>query len=140
VRRVAALLEPQLRVTRVALTVEVAADLPDAAASPHAIQQVVVNVVQNAIQAMPGGGAITVAAAHEAGALVVRVSDNGPGVLAADRARIFDPMFTTKERGGGTGLGLAVCRRLTSAWGGSIEVGDGPDGRGATFRVVIPTA
>ena len=59
---------------------------------------------------------------------------------AGDRARVFDPFFTTKAPGTGTGLGLAVCKHLVATAGGSIEVGDGPNGRGAEFRVVIPNA
>jgi len=139
-RRVHALLEPQLKRARVALAIDVAADLPEVAASPHALQQVLVNLIQNAAQAMPDAGTVTVDATVEGHALTVRVSDEGAGVAHADRARIFEPFFTTKAAGAGTGLGLAVCRRLAIAWGGAIDVEDGPGGRGATFRVVIPTA
>jgi len=137
-RRVTALLEPQLRRARVAIALAVPADLPEVAASPHALQQVLVNLIQNAAQAMPSGGTAKVDARHDGASLIVRVSDEGPGVDAADRARIFEPFFTTKEAGAGTGLGLAVCKRLVSAWHGSIELEDSE--RGATFRVVIPTA
>jgi two-component system C4-dicarboxylate transport sensor histidine kinase DctB len=59
-------------------------------------------------------------------------------VPAADRERIFDPFFTTKGAGAGTGLGLAVARHLAVRCGGSLSVADGPDSRGACFRVVIP--
>jgi two-component system NtrC family sensor kinase len=138
-RRVTALLEPQLRRARVALALDVPAELPEAAASPHALQQVLVNLIQNAAQAMPAGGTARVVVRADDGALVVRVSDEGPGVDAADRARIFEPFFTTKDAGAGTGLGLAVCKRLASEWGGAIELSD-EEQRGATFRVVIPTA
>jgi signal transduction histidine kinase len=137
-RRVSALLEPQLRRARVTLSVEVADELPEVAASPHTLQQVLVNLIQNAAQAMPGGGAVRVDARRDGASSVVRISDEGPGVAAADRARIFEPFFTTKEAGAGTGLGLAVCKRLVSSWHGSIELEEGE--RGATFRVVIPNA
>ena len=72
--------------------------------------------------------------------LLITVTDEGPGVPASDRARVFDPFFTTKAADAGTGLGLAVCKHLVATAGGSIEVGDGPGGRGAEFRVVIPNA
>jgi signal transduction histidine kinase len=137
-RRVTALLEPQLRRARVTLALDVPAELPEAAASPHALQQVLVNLIQNAAQAMPDGGTARVVVRADTAGLVVRVSDEGPGVDAADRARIFEPFFTTKEAGAGTGLGLAVCKRLASEWGGAIELAEAE--RGATFRVVIPTA
>jgi signal transduction histidine kinase len=137
-RRVSALLEPQLRRARVTLAIDVPADLPEAAASPHAVQQVLVNLIQNAAQAMPDGGTARVDAVVDGASLIVRVSDEGPGVADGDRARIFEPFFTTKEAGAGTGLGLAVCKRLATAWGGSIELEAGA--RGATFRVVIPVA
>ena len=108
----------------------------------HALQQVLVNLVQNAAQAMPEGGTITVSAKPAAGgiATLLTVADEGPGVATADRARVFDPFFTTKAPSAGTGLGLAVCKHLVATAGGSIEVGDAPNGRGAEFRVVIPNA
>jgi signal transduction histidine kinase len=85
---------------------------------------------------------ITIAARPAPGgiATLITVTDEGPGVPAADRARVCDPFFTTKAAGVGTGLGLAVCKHLVATAGGSIEVGEGPNGRGAEFRVVIPNA
>src|SRR5262249_33391619 len=100
------------------------------------------NLVQNAAQAMTDGGTITVSAKPGPGAVVTIISvvDDGPGIPPADRARVFDPFFTTKAPGTGTGLGLAVCRHLVTTAGGTIEIGDGPSGRGAEFRVSIPNA
>jgi len=138
-RRVATLMGPQLKRSRVRLEVDVPADLPEAACGPHALQQVLVNLIQNAAQAMDEHGTITVAAAPDDGRLAVTVTDEGPGIPPELRARVFEPFFTTKAPGAGTGLGLAVCRRLAQAWGGSLDVEDGPGGRGATFRIVIPT-
>jgi signal transduction histidine kinase len=142
VRHVAALMEPQLRRARVRLALELPDDaLPEVAADAHALQQVLVNLVQNAAQAMPGGGVVTARASAQPGGLtnLVEVIDEGPGVPLPDRGRVFDPFFTTKEAGVGTGLGLAVCKHLVATFGGTIDVTDGPDGRGARFRVVIPT-
>jgi len=144
-RHVGALLEPQLRRTRTTLAIEVAATAP-VAIEAHALQQVLVNLGQNAAQAMAEaqieGGTLAIAARPAPGgiATLITVTDDGPGVPPSDRARVFDPFFTTKAAGVGTGLGLAVCKHLVATAGGTIEVGDGPGGRGAEFRVVIPNA
>jgi len=147
-RHVGALLDPQLKKAHAKLVTEVHTTRP-IAIDAHALQQVLVNLVQNAAQAMTatpdpdgGGRTITIAARPAPGgiATLITVTDEGPGVPAADRSRIFDPFFTTKAAGVGTGLGLAVCKHLVATAGGSIEVGEGPQGRGAEFRVVIPNA
>jgi two-component system NtrC family sensor kinase len=139
VRHVAALVGPQLRKAGAELTTDVTSTAP-LAIDAHALQQVLVNLVQNAAQA--GGNHIAIAAASAPGkvATVITVTDDGSGVPAPDRARIFDPFFTTKAPGTGTGLGLAVCKHLVATAGGSIEVGDNPSGRGAEFRVVLPNS
>jgi len=141
VRHVAALVAPQLKKARAKLVTDVPA-MPPIAIEAHALQQVLVNLVQNAAQALSDGGTIKIAARPSPGnvATTLTISDDGPGIPAADRTRIFDPFFTTKAPGTGTGLGLAVCKHLVATAGGSIEVGDAPDGRGAEFRVVIPNA
>jgi two-component system NtrC family sensor kinase len=143
VKHVGALLGPQLKKARATFELDVAAPGP-VAIEAHALQQVLVNLVQNALQELaaaspPGGPAIAIAARPGPGgvATVIAVSDNGPGIPAADRARVFDPFFTTKAAGAGTGLGLAVCKHLIATAGGTIEAGERPGG-GAEFRVVIP--
>ena len=143
-RHVAALLEPQLRRTRTRLHTEVTAQAP-LAIEAHALQQVLVNLAQNAAQAMAAAnieGVLTITAKPAPGGIAtqITVTDEGPGVPVRDRSRVFDPFFTTKAADIGTGLGLAVCKHLVATVGGSIEVGDGPGGRGAEFRVVIPHA
>jgi signal transduction histidine kinase len=144
-RHVGALLEPQLRRTRSSLAIDVTATAP-LAIEAHALQQVLVNLGQNAAQAMAEAkiedGAITITARPAPGgvATLITVTDEGPGVPPSDRTRVFDPFFTTKAAGVGTGLGLAVCKHLVATAGGSIEVTDGPGGRGAEFKVVIPNA
>jgi signal transduction histidine kinase len=141
VRHVGALLEPQLKKTRARLATDVKSEKP-LAIDAHALQQVLVNLVQNSAQAMPNGGTITIAVTPAPGGIAtqITVTDEGPGVPAKDRARVFDPFFTTKAAGQGTGLGLAVCKHLVATAGGSIEVGEGPNGRGAEFKLVIPNA
>ena len=140
-RHVGALLEPQLKRVRARFDVEIATAVP-IAIEAHALQQVLVNLVQNAAQAMTEPGTIRLAARSAPGgvATLITVGDDGPGIPAKDRTRVFDPFFTTKAAGAGTGLGLAVCKHLVATAGGSIEVGDGPGGKGAEFRLVIPNA
>jgi two-component system NtrC family sensor kinase len=143
IRHVTALLGPQLKRTKAQLVTELV-DTPAVTIDAHALQQVLVNLVQNASQAMAeqGGGTITVGVRPAPGgiATLISVADEGPGVSAPDRAKVFDPFFTTKAAGVGTGLGLAVCKHLVATAGGSIELTAGPNGRGADFRVVIPNA
>jgi len=143
VRHVTALLGPQLKKARASLATELASTAT-VTIDAHSLQQVLVNLVQNAAQAMSetGGGTITLAVRPAPGgiATLIAIADEGPGVPAKDRNRVFDPFFTTKVAGQGTGLGLAVCKHLIATAGGSIEVTDGPNGRGAEFRVVIPNA
>jgi two-component system NtrC family sensor kinase len=138
-RHAAALLEPQLRKARAAITLELDT-APAVTMEAHALQQVLVNLVQNALHA--GGANVIVRGEPAPGgiATVIRVIDDGPGVAAADKPRIFDPFFTTKAADVGTGLGLPVCKHLVSRAGGSIEVLDGPDARGAEMRITIPSS
>ena len=141
VRHVSALVAPQLKKARAKLVTDVPPGKP-ISIDAHALQQVLVNLIQNAAQALSDGGTITVSAKPVAGGIATQLSvaDDGPGIPPADRTRVFDPFFTTKAPGAGTGLGLAVCKHLVATAGGSIEVGEGPNGRGADFRIVIPNA
>jgi signal transduction histidine kinase len=143
VRHVEALVAPQLRKAKARLVTEIDAPKPlgiDAAS----LQQVLVNLVQNAAQAMTdgGGGTIAVRAELAPGAIAtqIAVADDGPGIAAKDRGRVFDPFFTTKTAGTGTGLGLAVCKHLVATAGGTIEVGEPAGGRGAEFKITLPNA
>ncbi|HLL21661.1 MAG TPA: sensor histidine kinase [Kofleriaceae bacterium] len=141
IRHVTALLGPQLKRAKATLATDVGSDA-SVTIDAHALQQVLVNLVQNAAQAMTdtGGGTITLGVRPAAGgiATLITVADEGPGVSPAQRTKVFDPFYTTKAAGVGTGLGLAVCKHLVATAGGSIEVGERGTGRGAEFRVVIP--
>jgi CheY-like chemotaxis protein len=120
-------------------------------ADPVQLQQVIVNLVVNARDAMPDGGRLTLAVSmreiERPEALVlgilpgphveIAVSDTGVGIDPAVRERIFEPFFTTKEPGKGTGLGLATCYGIVRECRGAIAVQSAP-GRGATFRVLLP--
>jgi signal transduction histidine kinase len=142
IRHVTLLLGPQLKRARANLATDVQSTT-SVTIDAHALQQVLVNLVQNASQAMTEtGGTITLGVKPAAGgiATLITVTDEGPGVPREQRSKVFDPFYTTKAAGVGTGLGLAVCKHLVATAGGSIEVTDGPGGRGAEFRVVIPNA
>ncbi len=99
--------------------------------------QVFCNVIKNAIDAMPSGGTLTIAATSVDADVVVSFSDTGTG-LPDDSSQLFEPFFTTKPPGKGTGLGLAVCREIAERLGGSIVAGNRPDQRGAVFTVRLP--
>ena len=95
------------------------------------------NLLTNAVDAMPAGGTLRIEAGVSDGTACLTVADSGPGIPPDARERVFEPFFTTKERGGGTGLGLAICRQILEAHGGSIQVTD-TRGGGATFIVRLP--
>jgi len=104
--------------------------------------QLLLVLVDNAIDHSPAGGEIAVAVSAERGRVTVTVDDQGPGIPAADRERIFEPFTrlkgTTRHGSGGTGLGLAIARRIAEAHGGTITAGSTPAG-GARFTVTLPS-
>ena len=105
--------------------------------------QVVLNLIVNAIQALPvdstGANQVHLRTADEGAEVVLEVADSGPGVPVADRDRVFEPFFSTKEIGKGTGLGLFVCRNIVQGLSGDVQILDRPAG-GALFRVTLPAA
>jgi signal transduction histidine kinase len=101
------------------------------------LTQVLVNLVKNAEDAMPGGGCVTVRVLAREGEAVVEVEDQGPGVAIEVRGRLFEPYVTTRPQG--TGLGLAIAERITQEHGGRLEALDAPGG-GALFRLTLPEA
>lgn len=100
------------------------------------LYQVVCNLLRNAIDAMPGGGRLTIASGLHDDEVVLRVADTGPG-LPQPVERVFEPFFTTKHAGKGTGLGLAICKDYVEQMGGMIR-GENPLSGGAVFTVRIP--
>ena len=125
----------------VGLEARVPDDLPPVAADPGQLQQVLLNLLVNALDATPPGGRVAIeGAAREVKGrpgVAIAVSDTGPGIAAEHRGRIFDPFFTTKPPGRGTGLGLAICRDIVREHGGTLTV-ESAEGRGATFTVWLP--
>jgi signal transduction histidine kinase len=124
----------------IALSVEVDPELPVIQAVGGQLEQVLINLITNAVHAVDTGGKVIVRAAPEGPAhIVIEVADSGPGVPEADRDRIFEPFFTTKPDGKGTGLGLPIVRNIVDQHHGQISVTRSDLG-GAAFRVVIPVA
>jgi len=114
---------------------EIPEDLPRVRVDPAQIVQVLENLFINAYEAMPEGGELTIRAQAEGEVVHVAVSDTGCGIPKDKLRKIFEPLFTTKTRG--IGLGLAICRNLIEANGGTIEV-QSTEGRGTTFTIAIP--
>jgi signal transduction histidine kinase/ActR/RegA family two-component response regulator len=122
----------------VRLSANLAGNLPPLRVSPTEMQQVFMNLVNNALDALgPRGGTVEIASRLDGGRIVVDVSDTGEGIPEDILGRIFEPFFTTKPVGKGTGLGLAICYGIIDRLGGRISVKSRP-GEGTTFRVEIP--
>jgi signal transduction histidine kinase len=120
------------------ITIALNADpaLPSGHGLSAEINQIWMNLLDNAIDAAPNNGHVTITASHTDHTVVVRVTDDGPGISEQDKGRIFDPFFTTKSIGEGTGLGLDIVRRIVSWHNGEIDVESQP-GR-TEFRVKLP--
>ena len=103
------------------------------------IEQVVVNLVVNAFQAVKDSGRVRVETSSRQGGVVIRVNDDGCGIPETMIDRIFDPFFTTKPVGEGTGLGLAICYHIVRKHGGTLSV-ESSRGEGTTFTVDLPAA
>jgi len=134
---VLSLVEHQLRTGRIKVRKELAADLPPVRGNENRLQQVFFNLVLNARDAMPRGGWLTLATRAEEDAVVAEVRDTGVGIKREDIKRIYDPFFTTKGIGRGTGLGLSVSYGILQEHGGAIFV-DSTPGQGTTFQVTLP--
>lgn len=133
----ATLIAPQKALKDVELRLDVEQELPLVPLSREQLVQVLLNLTLNAADAVDGGGRVTVRARAFEGRVELAVEDDGPGVSPAIRPRLFEPFATTKEVGRGTGLGLAVCRGLVEAAGGSIMLDEAWSG-GARFVLSLP--
>jgi two-component system NtrC family sensor kinase len=136
----ARLLMHQKRGAAVRVSVEAESRLPLVLGDEGQLQQAVIILAENAIDAMPDGGTLTLRARRAASgppAVLIDVSDTGVGISPENVAKIFDPFFTTKEVGRGTGLGLAVCYGIVTEHGGRVGV-ESTLGRGTTFTLMLP--
>ncbi|MFO7645242.1 MAG: ATP-binding protein [Desulfosarcina sp.] len=132
------LLSQKSRYANVEVQVHMQADLPAIQASVTEMQQVFMNILHNALDAMEKtGGRIQITSHIEAGQLRLSIADTGPGIPASNLGRLFDPFFTTKPVGKGTGLGLSICFGIIHKMGGRIDV-ESQVGKGTTFHIVLP--
>lgn len=143
-REMVALTNEKARNAGVSISVSIAQDLRPVVATPSVLQQIFLNLFNNAVDAMENsGGSLTVKATVDADApvpmVLVAVADSGTGIPPKVLKRIFDPFFTTKAAGKGTGLGLSICYGIVQGLGGHIRI-DSVEGEGTTFFVSLPTA
>jgi PAS domain S-box-containing protein len=134
---VLSLLEHQLDKSHIKVRKELTAELPPVRGNENRLQQVFFNLILNARDAMPRGGWLTLATSADDDTVIVEVKDTGTGISREDIKRIYDPFFTTKGIGRGTGLGLSVSYGILQEHGGAIFVDSAP-GQGTTFQVALP--
>ena len=131
------LLSHQKRSSAVEFKVEIAENLLPVSGDPGQLQQAIIALATNALDAMVINGVLTIVAKNSANKVVVEVIDNGVGIEAENLPKIFEPFFTTKEIGKGTGLGLAVCYGILTEHGGTLDV-QSTQGVGTTFTITLP--
>lgn len=117
------------------IAIEIASNIPPVFVDPRQIEQVLVNLIINAYQAMPEGGQLTIMAGVEKGQVSLAITDSGHGISRGNMKKLFEPLFTTRARG--IGLGLAVSKNLVEVNGGSIRA-KSQKGKGSTFVVILP--
>src|SRR2546426_4315130 len=137
VERVLTLTNYAFEGTRVRLRRELGNELPPLMADQHMLEQVLMNLILNAVQAIRGEGVVTVRSGHDGPWCTIEVEDTGCGISPDVLPKIFDPFFTTKGQGEGTGLGLSVSLGIVERHGGGIAV-KSQVGRGTTFTVRLP--
>jgi two-component system NtrC family sensor kinase len=131
------ILENHARINNIDIQVDLDESIPIIASDQAQLQQVFLNLLTNAIDAIGSNGSIDVVSRRSADKMVVNIKDDGPGLSEEALRKIFDPFFTTKDVGKGTGLGLWVSHNIIAKMGGSIYVKNNPD-KGAMFTVEIP--
>ncbi|MBZ5516311.1 MAG: PAS domain S-box protein [Acidobacteriia bacterium] len=139
IRETASLVEPMLRASNITLNTQLSPSVPPVYGNAGKLQQVFMNLIMNARDAMPRGGELTLASEAENSSIHVEVSDNGTGIPPDHLSKIFDPFFTTKAKSRGTGLGLAVTYGIIREHAGKIAV-ESVVGKGTTFRLEFPAA
>ena len=140
VRDTLTVLTPQARLQQIAVMESHADAVLPMAGNVNLLQQVVMNLMLNAYQAMPVGGTVSVSTRREGDQVVLSVRDTGCGISPAHIKRIFDPFFTTRPVGQGTGLGLSICHTVIKQHGGSIVVQSSVEGQGTCLVIRLPIA
>jgi two-component system NtrC family sensor kinase len=140
-RRCILLSKHRLELSKIRIETRIPANLPDAKGDFNQLQQCVINLIFNAIDAMPKGGVLKLEANHNAkkGVVIIAVKDSGPGISPEDLAHIFEPFFTTKQEGYGVGLGLSTVYGIMQSHHGNVTV-ECQSGEGAAFRLELPVA
>jgi two-component system, NtrC family, sensor kinase len=133
----ARLLAHQQRDGRIEFRIDTSSDLPLVSGDAGQLQQAIIALATNAVDAMPEGGTLTIAARRQDNEVLVEISDTGVGIAPEHVTKIFEPFFTTKEVGRGTGLGLAVCYGILTEHDGSLDV-QSALGVGSTFTITLP--
>lgn len=137
ITEVVTLLKYEIQKRSVALRSDIDFSLPAMAIDSNRLKQVLINLIMNALQAMKEGGLLEVGARISDAAVMIRVADSGTGIAAEHLDKIFEPFYTTKSAGEGTGLGLFVTKNIVKEMGGSIEVAS-VEGTGTTFTLRFP--
>ena len=139
VDEVVLLVRNRMELQGISMCVEFAPNIPAAYGDRNQIKQAILNLILNAVDAMPGGGIISLAADRddETDSIRITVSDTGPGVSRELQGNIFEPFVTTKQAGKGTGLGLSVVYGIVTQHGGTVQL-ESQEGRGATFILALP--
>jgi signal transduction histidine kinase len=130
-------LNPELRMHRIKLVKNIEKDVPPVFGNPTELQQVIINLVVNASDAMQGGGTLTISVFNTNGSTVFSVQDTGTGIPKENREKIFEPFFTTKAPGKSTGLGLAVVDGIVKTHNGTISI-ESEVGKGTKFTIKLP--
>lgn len=133
------LARPLLQKRNVEADIEVAGD-DTLQTVPDAVHGIILNLLMNASEACPPGGHVWVAVRGEGDRITVEVRDDGVGIPKSDLARIFEPFYTRRQSGAGTGLGLFICQSQAAALGGTLVASSDGPGKGASFRLVLPRA
>jgi two-component system NtrC family sensor kinase len=139
IKGTARLVTHQQRGDNIRIEIEAEDNLPEVLGDVGQLQQAVVALATNAIDAMPDGGTLTLRTTHAGQRVLVQVKDTGLGISPENMTKIFDPFFTTKDVGRGTGLGLAVCYGILSDHGGRLDVRSNV-AVGTTFTITLPVA
>jgi two-component system NtrC family sensor kinase len=139
-RRIGEVMRWRLDAAHVRLDLQLDEGVPDVLADETQLELAMLNLVTNALDAMPDGGTLTMCAARSGeGGVTVSIHDSGTGIAPEVMQTLFDPWVTTKRPGQGTGLGLSIARDVVASLGGTISVASEP-GRGATFTLELPAA